>query len=139
VPVTSVVRNLKASEIAAHTRFLSSDLLEGRGPGTRGDRLAVEYIVSRFQAMGLQPAGEDGTYLQKVPLIGVQTVPGKPSLTRPGASGLLAPRLYEDLVVTDETQSEASTVDSELVFVGHGVVAPEHRWDDYKGIDVAGK
>ena len=137
--VASVVKNLRASEIAAHTRFLSNDLLEGRGPGTRGDRLTVEYIVTRFQAMGLQPAGEDGTYLQKVPLIGVRTDPEKTSLTLSAASGTIAPRMFEDYVVTDETQSEGSDIDSELVFVGHGVVAPENRWDDYKGTDLRGK
>jgi Zn-dependent M28 family amino/carboxypeptidase len=138
-PVAAVARNLRAAEIAAHTRFLSSDLLEGRGPGTRGDQLAVEYIVTRFQALGLQPAGEDGTYLQKVPLIGVRTDPEKTSLTLTAPSGTLAPRMLEDLVVTNETQAERSAVHSELVFVGHGVVAPEHRWDDYKGQDLRGK
>ena len=137
--VASVVKSLKASEIAAHTRFLSSDLLEGRGPGTRGDQLAAEYIVTRFQAMGLQPAGDNGTYLQKVPLIGVKTDPEKTSLTLSAASGTLVPRLLEDYVATDETQVERSEVDSELVFVGHGVAAPVHRWDDYKGTDLRGK
>jgi Zn-dependent M28 family amino/carboxypeptidase len=89
--------------------------------------------------MGLQPAGENGTYLQKVPLIGVKTDPEKTSLTLTAAAGTLAPRMFDDYVVTDETRAEGSKVDSELVFVGHGVVAPEHRWDDYKGTDLRGK
>lgn len=137
--VASVTKSLKASEIAAHVRFLSSDLLEGRGPGTRGDQLAVAYIETRFQALGLLPAGENGTYRQKVPLIGVQTDPAQTSLTLASGSGALAPRLFEDYVATNETQAERSTVDSELVFVGHGVAAPENRWDDYKGADLRGK
>src|SRR5690348_10755703 len=67
---------ISAQRIRAHVKFLSSDLLEGRGPGTRGDQLATEYIATQFALAGLQPAGDHGTYFQQVPLIGVETEAG---------------------------------------------------------------
>ncbi|HXI14703.1 MAG TPA: M28 family peptidase [Thermoanaerobaculia bacterium] len=129
------------NEIKAHTRFLSDDALEGRGPGTRGDDLAVSYIASRLEAAGLEPAGENGTWYQPVPLIGILTDPQKTSLSlTPLAGGNAMPLRYlEDYTATDQTQSASNTLDSELIFVGHGVVAPEYNWDDYKGVDVRGK
>ena len=128
-------------EIKAHTRFLSDDALEGRGPGTRGDDLAVSYIASRMEAMGLEPAGENGTWYQAVPLIGILTDPQKTTLSFvPLAGGTALPLRYlDDYTATDQTQSQSNALDSELVFVGHGVVAPEYNWDDYKNVDVRGK
>ncbi len=127
--------------LAADTRFLSSDALEGRGPGTRGDALAVAYIAAQFEAAGLEPAGDNGSYMQKVPLIGITTDPAKTSLSfmKTGAPSV-GPLVHLDQFVgADQTQSGSSLLDSELVFVGHGVVAPEYKWDDYKGLDARGK
>jgi Zn-dependent M28 family amino/carboxypeptidase len=127
--------------IRAHLKFLASDLLEGRGPGTRGDALATNYIAAQFEAMGLQPAGDDGTYFQKVSLLGM-TMDGAKSriaFTKNGAP-LLGPLQYrEQFAGGNQTQQENVSLDSEVVFVGHGVVAPEYRWDDYKGLDARGK
>jgi Zn-dependent M28 family amino/carboxypeptidase len=127
--------------LAAHTRFLSSDALEGRGPGTRGDALAVAYIAAQFEAAGLEPAGDNGTYLQKVPLIGITTNAEKSSIAfaKAGAPTLGPLAHLDQYVGADQTQSGSSQLDSELVFVGHGVVAPEYKWDDYKGLDAKGK
>lgn len=132
---------LRGDAIRAHVKFLSSDLLEGRGPGTRGDALATSYIASQFESMGLQPAGDDGTYFQKVSLLGVTTDPGKTRVDLRRADGTsLGPLVYRDQFVGgDQSQQENVTVDSEVVFVGHGVVAPEYKWDDYKGFDARGK
>jgi Zn-dependent M28 family amino/carboxypeptidase len=127
--------------IRAAVRFLSSDLLEGRGTGTRGDELAVEYIASQFEAAGLEPAGDNGTYYQKVPLLGITTDPTKTTLsfTKDGAS-VVGPVKHEDEYVgQDQTQTETDAIDSDVIFVGHGVEAPEYRWDDYKGLDTRGK
>src|SRR5688500_571539 len=76
-PVKESFGDLSADAIRAHTKFLSSDLLEGRGPGTRGDALATSYIATQFEALGLEPAGDDGTYFQQVSLLGITTDPDK--------------------------------------------------------------
>jgi Zn-dependent M28 family amino/carboxypeptidase len=138
-PVKDAFGDFRAEAIRAHTRFLSSDLLEGRGPGTRGDELATGYIASQFEALGLEPAGDDGTYFQQVSLLGITTDPSATSVSfvRNGAGTTLTYR--DQYVGGNQTQQENVNLDSELVFVGHGVVAPEYKWDDYKGLDVRGK
>jgi Zn-dependent M28 family amino/carboxypeptidase len=140
-PVARAMKMLSGDAMKAHDRFLSSDLLEGRGPGTRGDRLAINYIAAQFESYGLQPAGDNGTYLQKVALLGITTDADKTSVSFTKENGQnIGPLKYlDEFVGTDLTQSEANTLNSELVFVGHGVVAPEYRWDDYKGLDTRGK
>ena len=140
-PVQKAIGSFRAEALAAHDKFLASDLLEGRGPGTRGDELAMDYIAAQFQSYGLQPAGDDGTYFQKVPLIGVTMDSSKTSVsfTKPGAPSIGPLKHLDQFVATDQSQTTDSPLDSELVFVGHGDVAPEYKWDDYKGIDVTGK
>ncbi|HEX7152577.1 MAG TPA: M28 family peptidase [Thermoanaerobaculia bacterium] len=132
---------LSGDAVRAHVKFLSSDLLEGRGPGTRGDALATQYIASQFEEMGLQPAGDNGSYFQKVSLLGVTTVPDRTSVSfvKEGGPTLGPLKFLDEYVGADLSQTETNTFDSELVFVGHGVVAPEERWDDYKGLDMKGK
>lgn len=129
------------SALAAHDKFLSSDMLEGRGPGTRGDEIAMQYMAAQFQAAGLQPAGDDGTYFQRIPMLGIRMNGEQTSFsfTKDGGPAIGPLTYLNDFVSTDESQTAASTLDSELVFVGHGVVAPEYKWDDYKGLDVRGK
>lgn len=140
-PVRSAFEDFRADSIRAHTRFLSDDLLEGRGPGTRGDELTRAYIASRFEAMGLAPAGDNGTYMQKVSLLGIETLPDKTSLafTKNGKPALGPMKYLEEFVGGSQTQVETSALDSDVIFVGHGVVAPEYKWDDYKGLDTKGK
>jgi Zn-dependent M28 family amino/carboxypeptidase len=127
--------------LAAHDRFLASDLLEGRGPGTRGDDVAMEYIATQFASYGLAPAGDHGSYIQIVPLIGITMDPEHTSVsfTKAGAPAVGPLKYLDDFVATDQSQSAESQLDSDVVFVGHGVVAPEYRWDDYKGLDPRGK
>lgn len=140
-PVARAMKQLSTRALAAHDQFLASDLLEGRGPGTRGDEIAQRYIAAQFEAYGLTPAGENGTYFQSVPLLGIATDRDKTSLsfTKNGATVAGPLKLGEQLVGQDQAQVESDTLDSELVFVGHGVVAPEYRWDDYKDLDTRGK
>jgi Zn-dependent M28 family amino/carboxypeptidase len=142
-PVKQSFDTFRASAIRAHTKYLSSDLLEGRGPGTRGDLLARGYIAAQLEAMGLAPAGDDGTYFQKVSLLGI-TMDGNRSEVRfvkeNGAAAEPRPLQYrEQFAGGNQTQEESVTLDSDVIFVGHGVVAPEYQWDDYKGIDTRGK
>jgi Zn-dependent M28 family amino/carboxypeptidase len=120
----------------AHLRFLASDLLEGRAPATRGGRLAAEYIAAQFQALGLEPAGANGTYFQPVALVGMTPQPtfswGKP--------GQLDSLSFRDQFVAWAERPEADiAADGEVVFVGYGIRAPEWQWDDYKGMDLHGK
>jgi Zn-dependent M28 family amino/carboxypeptidase len=126
------------ARIRAHVAFLADDLLEGRGPGTRGGKLAENYIAAAFAQMGVAPAGQDGTYFQKVPLVGVKTQPSS-SLTLRGAGGSVSPKLLEEMVLFTHAQKESLDVDADVVFVGYGIEAPEYRWDDFKGVDVTGK
>lgn len=120
----------------AHLRFLSSDLLEGRAPATRGGKLASEYIAAQFQALGLQPAGANGTYFQPVALVGMTPQPRLSFVRRDVADTLV----YRDQFVAWAERPEADmNASGEMVFVGYGIRAPEWQWDDYKGIDLKGK
>jgi Zn-dependent M28 family amino/carboxypeptidase len=141
VAVQHGIDAFSADALRAHVRFLASDLLEGRGPGTRGDDLAMDYIAAQFEAAGLKPDGDRGTYFQKVPLIGISTDAANTSLafTKDGANVIGPLKLQTDFVGQNKTQVENDTIDSDVVFVGHGVTAPEYKWDDYKGLDTHGK
>ncbi len=129
---------LSGDRIAAHVRFLSSDALEGRGPATRGEILTTEYLATQFALAGAEPAADDGSYFQVVPLVGVQSLPDT-SLTWNGSRGRISMKWLEDYVAVNHRQQENISIDAEVVFVGHGIVAPEFSWDDYKGLDVKGK
>ncbi|HKD59962.1 MAG TPA: M28 family peptidase [Terracidiphilus sp.] len=132
--------SIDPERIRAHVRFLSLDLLEGRGPGTRGDKLAAEYIATQFALDGLQPAGDDGTYFQKVPLIAVHTIEDKTKFAFVPASGEPIELKYgSEIVSKDQTGQVSAEIDAPIVFVGYGIHAPEYNWDDYAGVDVKGK
>jgi Zn-dependent M28 family amino/carboxypeptidase len=135
----AALQKIDPERIRAHVRFLSHDLLEGRGTGQRGGDIAAEYIGTQFALDGLKPAGDNGTYMQKVPLVGVTTLPDTNlSLVLPrNRAMILVPR--DEYVAYDETQQAQSEVDADIVYVGYGIEAPEYNWDDYKGVDVKGK
>jgi Zn-dependent M28 family amino/carboxypeptidase len=121
-----------------HTKTLSSDEYEGRLPGTKGEQLTVAYLVDQFKKAGLKPGNTDGTYIQKVPLVGISPTPA-PLVVKKGRESQTF-KWREDFVAwTKHVAPTAGITDSELVFVGYGVVAPEFGWDDYKGLDVKGK
>ncbi len=127
-----------AQRIREQTRFLSSDLLEGRGVGQRGGQLATEYIASQFALAGARPAGDNGTYFQRVPLVGVATEPNATLSAAVWGKGLDL-KWGDDFVGTSGTQKPDTRFEGEAVFVGHGITAPEFKWDDFKGVDVTGK
>jgi Zn-dependent M28 family amino/carboxypeptidase len=132
--------SIDPEKIRAHVRFLASDLLEGRGPGTRGGQLAAEYIATQFALAGARPAGENGTYFQTVPLIAVHTDVDKTSFTFVPASGAPIQLKYgEDYVTKDQTGAPSASIDAPIVFVGYGIDAPEYQWNDFAGVDVKGK
>ena len=129
---------LNPQHIREDVKYLSSDLLEGRGVGTRGGDLATEYIARQLAAAGAKPAGEDGTYFQKVPLVGVATQP-ETQLSATAGGKKIDFKLLDELVGIDMTERESTNFDGDVVFVGHGITAPEWNWDDFKGVDVTGK
>jgi Zn-dependent M28 family amino/carboxypeptidase len=137
--VAASMQTIDAHRIAEHVRFLSSDLLEGRGPGTRGGDLAANYIATLFGLYGLKPAGDNGSYLQKVDFVGVKTLPATSASLQPAHGAAMNLKLDEDYVAGNQTQTDSADIDAPIVFVGYGIEAPEYKWDDFKGVDVKGK
>jgi Zn-dependent M28 family amino/carboxypeptidase len=127
------------ARIRAHVKFLSSDLLEGRGTGQRGSDIAAEHIATQFALDGLKPAGDQGTYFQEVPMVSVTTLPDTTFSLVPKSGEPLQLKNLDDFVVHNETQTEVADIDAPIVFVGYGITAPEYKWDDYKGVDLKGK
>ncbi|MFZ5929528.1 MAG: M28 family peptidase [Acidobacteriota bacterium] len=129
---------IEGEKIRPHVRFLAHDLLEGRGVGQRGGRLAAQYIAAQFAAAGLKPGAPGGKWFQPVPLRVVKVAPG-PSLSALAAGKRIEWRWLNDFVGTSYRQQPKEEFDAEAVFVGHGITAPEYGWDDYAGADVRGK
>jgi Zn-dependent M28 family amino/carboxypeptidase len=128
---------INSEDIMRHIKTLSSDEYEGRGPGTPGEELSVKYITEQFQKLGLKPGNPDGTYVQKVPLVGF-TAQATASFDAGGKKiNLEFPKDY--VAVSRRFVPESKVENSDIVFVGYGVSAPEYGWDDYKGVDVKGK
>ena len=124
--------------LRAHTEFLADDLLEGRGPGTRGGELAANYIAAQFRRLGLLPGGENGSYFQNVPMVGSKLEAPAPLLVERDAQSETYTYLEDFVPFTDLEQPQVA-VEGVLVFVGYGIVAPEYQWDDFKGADLKGK
>jgi Zn-dependent M28 family amino/carboxypeptidase len=121
--------------LRSHLEFLADDALEGRRPGTRGGELAAKYIAAQFGRLGLQPAGDSGTYYQHVTIITLTPSPAV-RIAAP-APGDLAYR--KDYVLWSMRNDSLVSLKGDLVFVGYGIVAPEYQWDDYRGLDVKNK
>jgi Zn-dependent M28 family amino/carboxypeptidase len=136
----AAAESIDSEKIRAHVRFLSLDLLEGRGPGKRGAELAAEYIATQFTLSGLEPAGDNGTYFQRVPLVAVHTIEDKTKFSFVPAKGQAMDLAYgTEIVSKDQTGTATADLDAPIVFVGYGIHAPEYKWDDYAGVDLKGK
>ncbi|HKN83550.1 MAG TPA: hypothetical protein VJW17_08940, partial [Pyrinomonadaceae bacterium] len=130
---------INEATLKAHIRFLSDDLLEGRGTGARGGEIAARYIAAQLEAIGAKGAGANGSFFQPVSLVGVKADPGT-TLTISGSGGSETFKFADDFVAFTGAQTENINVDADLIFVGYGINAPEQRWNDYKGdIDYRGK
>jgi Zn-dependent M28 family amino/carboxypeptidase len=125
-----------ARAIDAHLKFLADDMLEGRAPGTRGAAIAARYIQSQFEEAGLEPGGPDGSFFQRVRLVGVTP---SPSLVLGVAQRTMALRYLEDFVAWPTGPDPTVIADGEIVFVGYGIEAPEWTWDDFKLQPMTGK
>jgi len=126
-------------KIRAHVKFLAGDPLQGRGTGQRGGDLAAEYIAAQFASYGLRPAGENGTYFQDVPMVGVKTLRETSFNFVTASLETMTLKMLDDFVTSNESQTEGAYIDAPIVFVGYGIKAPEYDWDDYKGADLRGK
>jgi hypothetical protein len=120
-------------------RFLADDLLEGRGTGTRGYELAAKFMASQFENLGLQPAGDAGTYFQNVPLRSMQPDAGKTVLTLSRAGKEETLTFAKDYLTPGNAGCAESSVEAPVIFVGYGLTAPGQNYDDYQGIDAKGK
>jgi Zn-dependent M28 family amino/carboxypeptidase len=146
--VKSAEASVDPEKIRAHVRFLADDLLEGRGPGTRGGEIAAQYIATQFALHGLKPGGDNGTYLQQVNFVGTKVIGDKThfSLVPKKPDTGMSIDLYsydlkygDDYTVSNRTLTPSVDIDAPIVFIGYGVTAPEFNWDDYAGVDVKGK
>src|SRR5215472_15757222 len=135
----AALQDIRPENIEQHVRFLSHDLLEGRGTGQRGGDIAAEYIATQFALYGLKPAGENGTYMQKVPMVGITPGADTRFTLVPDKGHKLELKPLDEYVAYDQTQQAESNIDAEIVYVGYGIEAPEYNWDDYKGVDVKGR
>jgi Zn-dependent M28 family amino/carboxypeptidase len=134
-----VADSFDTNRMKTDLNFLASDLLEGRGTGQRGGDIAAAYIAAQFQIAGLKPAGENGTYMQMVPLNGVTAQP-ESTLKISAANGEPIQLKYlDDFVANPYSQKTEEPINGPLVFVGYGVNAPEFGWNDYAGLDAKGK
>ncbi len=129
--------SITTESLMKHIRVLASDDFEGRAPASKGEELTAAYLTEEFRAMGLQPGNPDGTYVQQVPLVGFTARTEGSFQTAAGRLGLTP---NEDFVAVSRRNMPLVEVkNSDVVFVGYGVTAPEYQWDDYKGMDVRGK
>ena len=128
---------ISAPSILARTKILASDELEGRGLGSPGEEKTINYLVAEFKKLGLPPGNPDGTYIQKTPLVGITS---RPTLSFTVGNQTMAMESINDYVaMTPRVVPHLEAKDTDVVFVGYGVVAPEFGWDDFKGVDVRGK
>jgi len=137
--ITNAVLPDDQAAMKAHVMFLAADAMRGRDAGSHEFDIAAEYVASQFYAAGLRPAGDDGSYLQKVPLLNYR-VADKGDFVVTMKGGKPTPLVFgEDYVPAPNPASATTTVNADLVFVGHGIVAPTAKRDDYAGVNVRGK
>ena len=135
--VGAAAQVIEAEGLLTRINALAADSMEGRSPGTPGEEKTVAYLTSQFQALGLEPGNPDGTFIQNVDLIGYTS---RPTASFSAGGRPIPARFPQDYVASSRHDRAKTTVeDSEIVFVGYGVVAPEYGWDDYKDVDVSGK
>ena len=123
--------------VRAHVEFLADDLLEGRATATRGYEIAARYVAAQLELLGLRPAGENGSFLQPVPLLESRLVSGSVAILGPTGAVVLAHR--QDFVMGADALRTESRVEAPVVFAGFGVTAPRQGQDDYAGLEVRGK
>jgi Peptidase family M28 len=138
-PADGAITQIRPEAIRADMGFLADDLLEGRGTGTRGHEIAARFIATQFEAVGLEPAGDNGTYFQYVPLRSFRLDQLKTTLSLMRAGKEERFIFGEDFLAFGDAAREETSVEAGIVYVGYGVTAPDQDYDDYKGVDAKGK
>ncbi len=138
-PIAKAEALISPERMREQVKFISDDAFEGRYPGLRGGELAAKYIASQFAMYGLQPAGDNGTFLQQVNFVGMKAIPAETSFTLEGKDKAEKLKFGDDFVVSNQTLTPTASFDAPIVFVGYGATAPEFNWNDYAGVDVKGK
>jgi Zn-dependent M28 family amino/carboxypeptidase len=125
--------------VLSDVKKLSSNEFEGRAPGTKGETLTVQYLEDQFKAAGVEPGNPDGSWTQKVPMVGLTPEFAGPLTVKKGGT-TLAFKVHDDFVpFSQQVTDQVTLANSAMIFVGYGVQAPEFNWDDFKGVDVTGK
>jgi len=137
-PPQRALESFSSEALLKHIRTLSSDEFEGRAPGSKGEQLTLAYLEGQFRQGGLEPGNPDGSYRQKVPLVGITADP-QMTLTFTGGSRTMQAKFRDDFVAWTKRVQDSVAMDAEMVFAGYGIQAPEYHWDDFKGTDVRGK
>ena len=138
IPVANLPK-IEPQPILDRIKVLASDDFQGRAPGTAGEEKTVQYLENEFKKLGLKPGNTDGTYIQKVPLVGITGTPTTPLTISKGATKQVIKWRDEMVAWTKHVEDTAAITNSEMIFAGYGVEAPEFNWDDFKGVDVKGK
>jgi hypothetical protein len=136
-PAEEALAGITEARFRSHVRFLGDDLLEGRAAGTRGYDLSASWLAARFEELGLEPAGDGGSWFQQVPFVRSTLESGAMILHQRSGDRQLA--LYDDFVVQPDPLRARSEVTAPAVFAGFGISAPDLEWDDYASLDVRGK
>ncbi|MAO66479.1 MAG: hypothetical protein CL666_15925 [Balneola sp.] len=138
-PADRAANTINKDSLLRHIETLSDDSFLGRGTGTEGEQMTVDYLVKEFERMNIQPAADDGSYTQEFPLLGQTTSNAKMSVSTNGRAPF-ALQYFDEFMAWPANQAEEVNVrNAELVYVGYGIQAPEENWDDFKGADVEGK
>ncbi|MEQ1824606.1 MAG: M20/M25/M40 family metallo-hydrolase [Pirellula sp.] len=138
----AIASKVSQDTLHGHIRFLADDLLEGRGPGSKGDEITQLYLESQFRGLGLVPVNSLKSYRQKFPMLGLTSEPDKKWTFGPTSksNSSLELKYFDDYIaVAGRPESSIQIQNTEIVFVGYGIQAPEYQWDDFKGMNLKGK
>jgi len=138
-PANKAADSINKDSLLRHIETLSSDEFQGRATGTAGEQMSVDYLVNELKAMGAEPAGNNGTYIQEFPLLGQTTSNAQMSISTDGRTPFNIEYFDEFMAWPANQAEEVEVRNAELVYVGYGIQAPEENWDDFKGVDVEGK
>jgi Zn-dependent M28 family amino/carboxypeptidase len=136
----AAVKGISKEHLLESIKMLASDEFEGRAPASRGEERTIQYLTEQAKAIGLVPGNPDGTFIQKVPMLGTTADPSmRLTFSSAGGGEKMELAFSRDFNAWTKREAPEVSIDAPLIFVGYGIVAPEYQWDDYKGVDVSGK
>lgn len=139
ISIQTALEQISGDSIRSHIAYLADDALRGRLPGTPEYRVAMDYVIRKFKSYGLEPAGENGTFLQEVTVRTAKLKTDGAEMHIEGPDGHFSPQLVEDYMLFPDLNHAAVTVEAPVVFAGYGLQVPQAGLTDYEGLDVKGK